>query len=38
MKIPFSNKEKEEDIKRIVPSNLGWLEKKLSNREIDYLW
>ena len=38
MKIPFSNKEKEEDIKRIVPSNLGWLEKKLSNQEIDYLW
>ena len=38
MKIPFGNKEKEEDVKRIVPSNLGWLEKKLSNQEIDYLW
>lgn len=27
-----------EDIKVICPPNLGWLEKKLSEKEIDYLW
>ena len=25
-------------IKSISPPNLGWLEKKLSDKEIDYLW
>ena len=38
MKIPFGIKEKEEDVKCIRPPNLGWLEKKLSNQEMDYLW
>ena len=38
MKIPFVNKEKEEDVKVIRPYNLGWLEKKLSDQEMDYLW
>ena len=38
MKIPFVNKEKEEDIKAIRPNTLGWLEKKLSDQEMDYLW
>ena len=38
MKIPFVNKEKEEDVKSISPPNLGWLEKKLSDHEMDYLW
>ena len=38
MKIPFGIKEKEEDVKCIIPSNFGWLEKKLSNPEMDYLW
>ena len=31
-------KKNEEDIKVIYPPNLGWLEKKLSEKEIDYLW
>tara|TARA_B100000287_G_scaffold385093_1_gene392039 strand:- start:573 stop:1247 length:675 start_codon:yes stop_codon:yes gene_type:complete len=38
MKVPFGIKEKEEDVKCIRPPNLGWLEKKLSNQEMDYLW
>ncbi len=38
MKIPFGIEEKEEDVKYIHPPNLGWLEKKLSNQEMDYLW
>ena len=36
MKIPFGIKEKEEDVKCIIPSNFGWLEKKLSDPEMDY--
>ena len=31
-------KKNSEDIKAIHPPNLGWLEKKLSDQEIDYLW
>ena len=31
-------KKSEEDVKVIHPPNLGWLEKKLSEKEIDYLW
>jgi len=31
-------KKSKEDIKVIYPPNLGWLEKKLSEKEIDYLW
>ena len=38
VKIPFGIKEKEKDVKCIRPQNLGWLEKKLSNQEMDYLW
>ena len=38
VKIPFGIKEKEKDVKCIRPQDLGWLEKKLSNQEMDYLW
>ena len=31
-------KKNEEDVKIICPPVLGWLEKKLSDKEIDYLW
>jgi hypothetical protein len=31
-------KKNEEDVKVIHPPVLGWLEKKLSDKEIDYLW
>jgi len=31
-------KKNEEDIKVISPPNFGWLEKKLNQIEIDYLW
>jgi|TARA_R100000030_G_scaffold31529_1_gene23112 hypothetical protein len=33
---PF--KKEQEDVKVIHPPALGWLEKKLSNKEIEYLW
>tara|TARA_R100000027_G_C2206546_1_gene81634 strand:- start:25 stop:675 length:651 start_codon:yes stop_codon:yes gene_type:complete len=31
-------KKEQEDVKVIHPPVLGWLEKKLSNKEMDYLW
>lgn len=34
----FKNKKEEEEIKVVTPKTLGWLEKKLSDTEMDYLW
>ena len=31
-------KKEQEDVKVIRPPTLGWLEKKLSEKELDYLW
>tara|TARA_R100000030_G_C3206980_1_gene112331 strand:+ start:73 stop:726 length:654 start_codon:yes stop_codon:yes gene_type:complete len=31
-------KNDDREIKSVVPNNLGWLEKKLSSEEMDYLW
>ena len=31
-------KKEQEDVKVIRPPNSGWLEKKLSKKEMDYLW
>ena len=29
---------KSEDIKVVIPPNIGWLESKLNDIEMDYLW
>lgn len=34
----FLEKEEDDNIKVVTPNNLGWLEKKLSKEEMDYLW
>ena len=34
----FFNQKEDDDTKFISPPNLGWIEKKLSKKEIDYLW
>ena len=31
-------KNEDEQIKAIRPKNFGWLEKKLSDKEMEYLW
>ena len=31
-------KSDDEKIKAIIPDNFGWLEKKLSDKEMEYLW
>ena len=38
MKVSLFSKEKEEDVTVIQPPNYGWLDKKLSDPEMDYLW
>ena len=37
MKLPFVEKEKSDE-KIIRPENWGWIEKKLDQSSIDYLW
>ena len=34
----FFKKSNDEQVKAIRPDNLGWLEKKLSDKEMEYLW
>ena len=34
----FKNEKREDEIRAIHPPALGWLEKKLSDKEMDYLW
>ena len=34
----FKNEKREDEIRAIHPPALGWLEKKLSNKEMEYLW
>ena len=31
-------KSDDEKIKAVRPNNFGWLEKKLSDKEMEYLW
>ena len=34
----FKNEKREDEIRAIHPPTLGWLETKLSDKEMDYLW
>jgi RNA polymerase sigma factor (sigma-70 family) len=36
--VSFFKKSNDEQVKAIRPDNLGWLEKKLSDKEMEYLW
>ena len=34
----FKKEKREDEVRAIYPSNFGWLEKKLSDKEMKYLW